>query len=169
MAWWTPQKLMAFDLYIKGKKPKEIVMDLTVSEQTVRKWMEHEKWTSLEAHHNNEVLRSLHNREIDLATQAIEVLGRIMDKGTSRDRTKLAAAKMILDRAAPVLKVQSHEDDGSGAGVKVIVVNNQLVSPERKQELLAFEEEMGYSTISPPKLVAGTVIDVTPEETSLSS
>lgn len=76
-----------------------------------------------------------------------------------------AAAKMILDRAAPV--IIEREEKQTSQSVKVLIVNgNGQGLPEgRRQELLDFESSMGYDKVAPPTLKRiETAKDVTPED-----
>jgi hypothetical protein len=164
MGWWDVQKMKALSGYLQGLKPREIVQDLTVTEQTVRHWMEHPKFKLAVATHQKDIIDQVKAVEAEHSTEAILEVIRIMREGNSRDRTKLAAAKLILDRAAPVVIEKLEQQSAS---VKVVIVNNNTLGEGTKTDILDFEREMGYDKVVPPmlrrELPEGTR-DVTNEE-----
>ena len=154
MTWWDGQKLRVLSLFLEGKKPKEMALDVTAAEETIRKWTKHEKFLKAVDFHREETLSQIRTREITLLDSALDRVAQIMKNGDRHQGIQLAAAKIILDRAAPVEKGVANKEE-QGGGMKVIVINPLQLTEAQKQDVRDFEAELGYDKVIPPVLRRG--------------
>lgn len=147
---WTVPKLMAVTLLCEGEKNEEIARKVNVSISTLYEWKRNPEFVR-ELNLARETIRErLLDKQVKYGEEALEKVYQLMQSGSNRQRVQLDAALALVKGGVPVQRETQREE--TGQKVKVVVVNNTLLA-NRRDELKNWEDEMGYRDVKPPKLI----------------
>lgn len=157
-----PNQQKALALMMQGMSQKDIADRLGVDRVTVGRWCEREDFRDALAAEMGEVQQLVNGEIRDMQLQAVHTIGALMDDPQSHERTRLDAAKFIIDRAANL--PQPEPIEGIPANLVLSAIEDNLATLEATIgnlcEALGIATQSDYLAMSEPEqLLIGCVCE----------
>jgi hypothetical protein len=123
-------------MLVAGKAHGAVADELGVNRRTIWEWKQDPAFASALKSEREAIREAMQDRVLGLASKALDALERTLEAGDS-DSSRVAAARLVLDRLLPTYKADEERADAGKARVVVLRESDlrELSEMQRQCEL----------------------------------